>query len=666
MSKFIDVFSQYIGDLKLSKTLLDAEVDGIKIDTKKRTMDMNLFLSQLVKRNEIFSTEKQIEQSTLALAKCIIHPHFDSSLFGDACYFGLVEEIRRRLASINGTLNGSTVSISDDKMTINLTHGGADILLEKKVDKEFQKLINEEFGVNVKVKFDGITHIDADSEIYIEHQRIAEETAKREAAINEMEIYEGVMYEAKKRSEHKPAVNTEIEIREGESLYPLFILDNPKPIYGTNVKGNPIKIAELAPDSGKVIIKGDIFSIDERDTRDKKKKIISINLTDYTGSTTIKVIDLNAKCAPILELKKGSSILVKGDAQYDKYDRELVVMATNISGISKAKVVDKAEKKRVELHLHTNMSAMDGVSDVGDIVQKAYSFGMPAVAITDHGVVQAFPGAMNAADAVKSKGGHIKILYGVEAYFIDDVSSRIVNGESQELLSGEFIVFDLETTGLGAAKEKITEIGAVRIVDGEIKDQFSMFVNPEKPIPPKITELTGIDDSMVADAPLEDEALHKFMEFCGDNCVLVAHNAPFDTSFVRAVMNRHHIVWNFTSIDTLMMSRSMFPQIKKHKLNFIAEYLKLGDFNHHRACDDAFMLAKIFQVMLTKLSEDYGAKNISQLNSLLSNSDYKSLKYFHQIVLAKIPQDLKIFIDLFQRDILIISIKNRFYLSLNL
>ena len=641
MSKFIDVFSQYIGDLKLSKTLLDAEVDGIKIDTKKRTMDMNLFLSQLVKRNEIFSTEKQIEQSTLALAKCIIHPHFDSSLFGDACYFGLVEEIRRRLASINGTLNGSTVSISDDKMTINLTHGGADILLEKKVDKEFQKLINEEFGVNVKVKFDGITHIDADSEIYIEHQRIAEETAKREAVINEIEIYEGVMHEAKKRSEHKPAVNTEIEIREGESLYPLFILDNPKPIYGTNVKGNPIKIAELAPDSGKVIIKGDIFSIDERDTRDKKKKIISINLTDYTGSTTIKVIDLNAKCAPILELKKGSSILVKGDAQYDKYDRELVVMATNISGISKAKVVDKAEKKRVELHLHTNMSAMDGVSDVGDIVQKAYSFGMPAVAITDHGVVQAFPGAMNAADAVKSKGGHIKILYGVEAYFIDDVSSRVVNGESQELLSGEFIVFDLETTGLGAAKEKITEIGAVRIVDGEIKDQFSMFVNPEKPIPPKITELTGIDDSMVADAPLEDEALHKFMEFCGDNCVLVAHNAPFDTSFVRAVMNRHHIVWNFTSIDTLMMSRSMFPQIKKHKLNFIAEYLKLGDFNHHRACDDAFMLAKIFQVMLTKLSEDYGAKNISQLNSLLSNSDYKSLKYFHQIVLAKNTAGLK-------------------------
>ena len=641
MSKFIDVFSQYIGDLKLSKTLLNAEVDGIKIDTKKRTMDMNLFLSQLVKRNEIFSTERQIAQSALALAKCIIHPHFDSSLFGEACYFDLVEEIRRRLASINGTLNGSTVKIADGKMTINLTHGGADILLEKKVDKEFQKLINEEFGVNVKVEFDGITHIDADSEIYIEHQKIAEETAKREAVINEMEIYEGVMHEAKKRSEHKPAVNTEIEIREGESLYPLFILDNPKPIYGTNVKGNPIKIAELAPDSGKVIIKGDIFSIDERDTRDKKKKIISINLTDYTGSTTIKVIDLNAKCAPILELKKGSSILVKGDAQYDKYDRELVVMATNISGISKAKVVDKAEKKRVELHLHTNMSAMDGVSDVGDIVQKAYSFGMPAVAITDHGVVQAFPGAMNAADDVKKKGGHIKILYGVEAYFIDDVSSRVVNGESQELLSGEFIVFDLETTGLGAAKEKITEIGAVRIVDGEIKDQFSMFVNPEKPIPPKITELTGIDDSMVADAPLEDEAIRKFMEFCGDNCVLVAHNALFDTSFVRAVMNRHHIAWNFTSIDTLMMSRSMFPQIKKHKLNFIAEYLKLGDFNHHRACDDAFMLAKIFQVMLTKLSEDYGAKNISQINSLLSNSDYKSLKYFHQIVLAKNTAGLK-------------------------
>ncbi len=641
MGTFYGIFSQYLNGLKPSDALSSAEVKNVKIDAKNRILEIDIFLSRLVERNEIFSAEKEIERSALSLERCNICPCFDPSLFGEECYSGLADEVRRRLASINGTLNGSKAVISDGRMTINLTHGGADILLEKKVDKEFQKLIRDEFGINTEVVFDGVTEITADSEIYIEHQKVAEETAKRESITREMDIYEGVMNEAKKRSVPKPAKDIELEVREGESLYPLFITDSPKTIYGSSIKGSPINISQLAPDSGRVVIKGDIFSIDSRDTKDNKKKIITLNITDYTGSTTVKIIDLNAKCAPVLELKKGSAIIVKGDAQYDKYDRELVVMAASISVIGKAKVVDNADKKRVELHLHTNMSAMDGVTDVGDIVQRAYSWGMPAVAITDHGVVQAFPGAMNAADAIASKGGHIKVLYGVEAYFIDDVSTRAVNGEKCEPLSGEFIVFDLETTGLGAAKERITEIGAVRIVDGEIKDSFSMFVNPQKHIPQKITELTGIDDSMVADAPLEDEAIRAFMDFCGDDCVLVAHNAPFDTSFVKAVLSRHNISWCFTSIDTVIMSRSMFPQIKKHKLNNIAEYLKLGDFNHHRACDDALMLAKIFQVMLTKLSENYGAKDISQINSVLSNGDYKSLKYYHQIVLAKNTAGLK-------------------------
>lgn len=641
MSTFDEIFSKFLTDEKISKPFHTAQVQNVKVDSENRVMNIDLFLSDLVDRNEIFSAERGIAKSELALSKCCIHPHFEPKLFGESCYHGLILEMKRRMPSLNGTLNDSTVTINGSEMKITLTHGGKDILVDKGFDKSLESLIREEFKTNVHIIFDGVTTIEADSEIYIEHQKHAQEEAKRQAVVEEIEIYESMMKTAKSRSHPKPSVPKEIEIREGNSLYPVFILDEPKTVYGALVKGTPINIGTIAPDSGRVVIKGDIFSIESRDTRDNKKKIISINITDYTGSTTVKIIDLNAKCEHVLNLKKGDAVLIKGDTQYDKYDRELVVMADSINKISKAKIVDKAEKKRVELHLHTNMSAMDGVTEASDLVNRAYEWGMPAVAITDHGVVQAFPSAMNAADAIASKGGHIKILYGVEAYFIDDVSAKIVDGASQEPLNGEFIVFDLETTGLSSAKERITEIGAVRVVNGEIKDTFSTFVNPERHIPEKITGITGISDDMVADAPSDKEAIERFIDFCGDNCVLVAHNAPFDVSFVKAAINRHRIEWNFTSIDTLTASRAMFTQLKKHTLDSVAKYLKLGDFNHHRACDDAFMLAKIFQVMLTKLKDGYGAANISQLNSLLSTGDYKTLKYYHQIVLAKNTAGLK-------------------------
>ena len=281
-------------------------------------------------------------------------------------------------------------------------------------------------------------------------------------------------------------------------------------------------------------------------------------MTDYTGSQTLKIIEAKNLCKPLDTISKGMCLLIRGEVSYDKYDREVIIRPRCLSTVEKVKVVDDAPVKRVELHLHTNMSSMDGVTPAADLINRAYDWGHKAVAITDHGVAQAFPDAMNAVNAIRGKGGKIKVIYGTEAYFVNDMVP-VVKGESEMPFDGDYISFDLETTGLSAANDRITEIGAVRIHNGEITDVFNTFVNPERPIPAKITELTGINDSMVIDAPKEKEAVEAFLEFCGKEPVLLAHNAPFDTSFIQAVAARHNLDFSNTYLDTVPMCSYALP-----------------------------------------------------------------------------------------------------------
>ena len=648
MNKFSDFFGRYVDVDKLPKELRENDITNVKIDSGSRSLDIHVKLPSILSKDELYRSEELLSKSVLDLMQCHIHPEYDPELFDENYYPELTKELKRRYASLNGTLNGSSARINGDEFIISLSHGGSDILLQQDMDKKLSSLIREEFSLNYRIRFDGVISIDSDSQTYIEQQKINEEKVIREMLIEEQQQYESMMQagaEHKEKYAKKPAAApealAEIEIREGSTLSPCCIPSTAAAIYGGSIKGDIFPLKNISADSGRIIFWGEIFSIDVRDTRDNKRKIISISVTDFTGSATVKIIDLNEKCKGILELKKGDSILVKGEAQLDKYDHDITVMASAVCRVATAKIVDKAPVKRVELHLHTNMSAMDAVTSAGDLVKRAYSWGMPAIAITDHGVAQAFPDAMNACDEIHKKGGKFKVIYGVEAYFINDGASSAVSGEDHRPFSGEFIVFDIETTGLSPLKEKITEIGAVRIVDGEIKDTFSTFVDPEKPIPPAITELTGIDDEMVRGAPKENEAVRSFLEFCGASPMVVAHNASFDTSFIKAACERNSITYSLSHIDTLAISRGLYPQLAKHKLDVVAKHLKLGDFNHHRACDDAMMLARIFQLMLQKLKDDFRIENTADISRFLPKPSFKTYKYFHQILLVKNQLGLK-------------------------
>lgn len=645
MKTLADFFSKYLDKTNIPTVIADSIILNVKMNSVERSIKIYIECSKLIDRKIIFDTEKIILNSILSLQKCFIFPHYSSKLFTVDYYPQLVFELKRQNASLNGTLNNSVACIKDNNLIITLKHGGKDILEQKKIDKNLSLLIKNEFDLNMNIEFNGIISLNSNSETYIEHQRINEKKVIFESQVSKIEQYieksDKQQFSSLNNKKEIPTSMTEIEIRDGKNLIPSYIPETANPIYGSNIKGDILQLNKISQDSGRVIVWGQIISIDSRDTHDNKKKIISIVITDFLSSIAVKLIDTNEKCKSVLDLKKGNGILVKGEAQYDKYDHDITIIASAINTVEMKKIVDKAKNKRVELHLHTNMSAMDGVTSAGDLINRAYSWGMPAIAITDHGVAQAYPDAMKASDAISKKGGKIKVIYGVESYFINDECSTVVVGNTDKSLKDEFIVFDIETTGLGATKEKITEIGAVKLLNGEIIDTFSTFVNPEKHIPEKISELTGIDDFMVAEAPLEEEAVQQFLNFCGENAVVVAHNASFDISFIKIAAERHRIPYTLTHIDTLAISRGMFPQLSKHKLDSVAKYLKLGNFNHHRACDDAMILAKIFQVMLTKLSEEYGINKISQINTILPKPDIKTYKYYHQIILAKNQIGLK-------------------------
>ena len=632
-----EVFSSQFG-INLPQQASKGELTQLDINKQSRLIILSVNFSELIGRDLLFEAEKSI---TKVLAyHAVIKPHFPTELFSADYFPQLYTAVRRDIPSINGTLNNAEVKFENNTLTINLLNGGKTLLDSKGFDKALVKQIYEEFNLHISVIYTGTFEVEENNEEYKAAIQNAQEKINRENLQKAAEFYQEEAETAKQREEtHAENTTAEIEIREGKFSTPQIVQSSIRPLYGRSIRGKMIPISSISGDSGRIVVWGDVFDIEKKVTKSGDKNIFTIDITDYTGSTTAKIFNSIKESAVIDNIKKGDTIVVQGDVEYDKYAGELVVNARSVGTAQKVKVVDNAEEKRVELHMHTNMSQMDAVTSAGDLVNRAYQWGHKAVAITDHGVAQAFPDAMKAADKINKDEEKIKVIYGVEAYFMDDLVES-VKGDADTGFDGTFICFDIETTGLSAARDKITEIGAVKVENGIITDKFSTFVNPEMPIPQKITQLTGITDEMVKDAPSQSEAVSAFLEFAGDN-VLVAHNAPFDTSFIAKACEDMGREYNYTSIDTVAISRAILTDIKNCKLDTVAKFLRLGEFNHHRATDDAEMLAKIFITLCRRLTDDFGITKTNDINTKIAGGDFKKLPTYHQIILVKNKTGLK-------------------------
>jgi DNA polymerase-3 subunit alpha (Gram-positive type) len=405
-------------------------------------------------------------------------------------------------------------------------------------------------------------------------------------------------------------------------------------ITGRKIDGMPLELISVNEPLKEVTVCGDIFKREIIDTK-KGRKIFIFYLTDYTSSITIKLFPKQKDVEKIIEeVKEGSMYKIRGEIVNDSYENELVMMARDIVKTRCIEKMDIAEEKRVELHLHTNMSAMDGMTPAKELVSTAAKWGHKAIAITDHGVVQAYPEAMEAA-----KKNKIKIIYGIEAYLVDDGSS-IVTMPRDKTLEDTFVIFDIETTGLSCSNNKIIEIGAVKIEQGKVVDNFSKFIDPEISIPYRIVELTGITDEMTKGAEKIDTVLKEFISFIGDS-IVVAHNANFDVSFIKKNCSDLGLEFSNGVMDTIPLAKYVLPELKRYKLDSIAKYLKINMGSHHRAIDDARTTTTIL-IHCFNILKERGLCTLSEINSeYLKNQDYKKLNYYHVILLAKNQTGLK-------------------------
>ena len=402
--------------------------------------------------------------------------------------------------------------------------------------------------------------------------------------------------------------------------------------YGRNFEGEETEIHEIIDEMGEVVVRGKIIQLETREIRNEKT-IVMFAVTDFTDTIKAKVFTKNERLPELLDkLKEGAFIKMKAVAMMDQFEHDIAL--GSVSGIKTIpdfteKRMDHSPVKRVELHCHTTMSDMDGVTDVKKLLKTAMGWGHQAMAITDHGVVQAFPDANHCVE-----GKDFKVIYGMEGYLVDDIKNIVTDSRGQSLDS-TFVVFDIETTGFSAVNDRIIEIGAVKVENGMITEKFSEFVNPERPIPFEIEKLTSINDRMVEDAPNISVILPKFMDFCGGS-VLVAHNADFDTGFIRHNCEVLGLPYDYTYVDTLGIARSFLEGLKNYKLDTVVEAMGCTLANHHRAVDDAGATADVF----VRFLERFKKKNIRDLDELntysaMSVDAIKKLKTYHIILLAK-------------------------------
>ena len=634
MNRFEDIFRPFLQG-NVARELLRAPIQHIDAQRERRQITVELCPEQRIPQKEIHRVEQQImEKANLALFE--IMTRYRPELFCCESMEDILHELRKRGYPANGIFEGSQQKLEGDRLTISLQHGGYNLIKESGCDQAIRRAISERYGMAVDVQFDGVLSLEESDPAYKEIIGKPSLTPEMKAALERPSNApkpSASRGEAGGKAGDKPS-------KPGRLLFDCedlpFVPDSGVLILGKPIKEKPVPLKEVTAETGLTTVWGDIVRKESVTSKDGKWEIYSIDITDYTSSNTLKIIQSSSKKEAIEELKEGDTLVVRGDASYDKYEHDVTIRPLAVMLVQKLLKTDDAPVKRVELHLHSNMSTMDGMNGSADLAKLAHRWGHRAMAITDHGVVQGFPDAMYASEGWKD----FRMIYGLEAYFVNDMVGA-VKGEESQSFDGEFVVFDLETTGLSAGSDRITEIGAVKVKKGEIVDVFNTFVNPGRHIPEKITQLTSITDAMVKDAPDEAEALKLWEQFCPENAILVAHNADFDCSFMSAAYARQQKPFRNTYIDTVTISRSLYKELKNHKLDTVAEHLKVGEFHHHRACDDAETLAKIFLRMMQDMRERNHIDCIEKINTSLVGADPRQLKSHHLILLVKNQMGLK-------------------------
>ena len=633
--KLIDIF-QNCKCVKEEKHLAAGEVRSLAFGDNNTVMVVELGLHEVVSRKVIARAEKQIAD-TYGLDRVMIEPRYNMpGELSNEYIKSLYDDMAYRMPSAKGLLDHRKWAFADGALQIPM-----DEVSEKHFANALRHLearIQRELGRSCPVHA-----VRADAQDFAPAPE--QEESREEILHKAVEQAAAAAAETPKPKKPRPAPQQHTgyqrprteKVREDDLIFGKLIQD---PIVSVN---------EAIAAYDMVTIQGEVFFTDNKDIHSKKtgKDYVKIafDMTDRTNSVRVsKFLAADKAGDTASKIKKGLYCTVQGKMVYDTFAKEMVLEPTGIVKAKKPERKDTYEgMKRVELHLHTNMSAMDGMSSTASLLCRAAKWGHRAMAITDHGVAQAFPEALHAQEGKqKDTIGDMKIIYGIEAYYINDENSiSVVRGRSAEPLDGTFIVFDLETTGLNPASEEITEIAAVRVVEGEIRDSFQTYVNPHKPIPAEITELTGISDETVADAPDLDKAVPEFLAWAGEGQYpLVAHNAGFDMGFLRTACQRLGIEREFTSIDTLEMSRLMLPHMHKFKLNILAKELQVGPFEHHRASEDAAVLGRIYVKLLKRLREEMHAVTTADINPVLAattdrKNKLKNLPRYHFIILVK-------------------------------
>jgi DNA polymerase-3 subunit alpha (Gram-positive type) len=624
MKRINEIFSDYesVGNINA------AMIEAVVLRKKTKTLEMRISSNKYIEIGEFEGLNKFIRER-FALEDSIVIVKYVDGIFKKP----IEEELQNivflaanKYPALKAVISNSVYKVEGNTINFNFKIAVSAFLKSMDYDKKIHKIIKNLYGTEYKINF--VDKISSE-----ELLRMAEEIRAKETLVIPKEVKETssnyVPKLSKETAEKKQEIKAETDGKKGD---PFLILGR-----SAKIKEPVIKITDITPDEGRIALEGEISNIEAKELK-SGKTLISFDLYDGSSSVTCKsFLKPSEEGEALSRLKKAKGVRISGNASYSKFSEEVEMLTNTImetGGRKKVKRQDMAEAKRVELHMHTQMSQMDAMTSATDLIKRAMSWGMKSIAITDHGVVQAFP---EAHKLLGRDNPDMKVIYGVEAYLAPDKKPSVTNPKGQSI-DTTYCVLDLETTGFSPITEKITEIGIMKFKDGKVIDKFSCFVNPEKPIPQRVVEVTNITDDMVRNAETIEKVFPKMLDFINDS-VLVAHNAAFDMGFLKHNASVLSYEFDFTYVDTLTLAQEIFYDFKTYKLGRIAKNLGIKVEVAHRALDDVDTTVKVFNVMLEKLKER-GAKTLQDIDAYGSDEEslreeYKKLKTYHAIILAK-------------------------------